>query len=90
MDEHATHLDGNAAAGALATIFARDMTLTATTCGHCGNVADIGALRAYITAISTVLRCAGCDSVVLRMTHTPERVWLDLSGMRSLALDQRR
>jgi hypothetical protein len=88
MDEHARHLDGNAAAGALATIFAREMTLTATTCGHCGNVADIGALRAYITAIGTVLRCATCDSVVLRMADTPEQVWLDFSGMRSMVMDR--
>ncbi len=90
MDEHDTHLDGNAAAGALATIFAREMTLTATTCGHCGNVADVGALRAYITAIGTVLRCAACDSVVLRLAHTPERVWLDLSGMRNMAMERHR
>lgn len=88
MNAEDGHLDGNAAAGALASIFTREMSVVATTCGRCGNVADVGALLGYITAMGTVLRCAGCDTVLVRIVHTPEHVWLDLHGMRSLTMDR--
>jgi hypothetical protein len=88
MSADEARLDGNAAAGALASIFARDMTIVATTCGQCGTVADVGALPAYISAMGSVLRCAGCEVVLLRIVETPDRVWLDLTGMRSMALER--
>ncbi len=88
MNADDRRLDGNAAAGALASIFAREMSVVMTTCGQCGNVADVGALLAYITAMGTVLRCATCETVMLRLVETPDRVWLDVRGMGSLAMDR--
>jgi len=33
-----------------------------------------------------VLRCAGCDTAVLRVVRTPMGLWLDMQGARSLKI----
>jgi hypothetical protein len=80
----AVPLDGNATGGLLRELFALDLTLAEITCGGCGTVAAIGALRAYGGAMGAILRCAHCDTVVLRIAHTPAGLWLDLHGARRL------
>jgi Family of unknown function (DUF6510) len=79
-------LDGNAAAGALAEVFAAEMMLAVTTCGACGVEGPVGELPAYLDAPGLVLRCAACDAVQIRLVRGPQRVWLDLRGVRVLEL----
>jgi hypothetical protein len=31
-----------------------------------------------------VMRCAGCDAVLMRLATTPHGKWLDMQGLRSL------
>lgn len=88
MNADERRLDGNAAAGVLASIFGREMSVVTTTCAQCGNVAEFGVLLAYISTMGTVLRCATCEAVLVRIVETPERVWLDVHGMRSMAMDR--
>ena len=77
-------LDGNAAGGLLRELFALDVTAAEIVCAGCSAVAEIGAARAYGGVMGAVLRCAHCDTVLLRMTHTPAGLWLDLRGSRRL------
>jgi ribosomal protein S27E len=77
-------LDGNATAGALAELFVFDVTVARTTCATCGDVRPIGELHAYVRAAGTVLRCATCGAVQVRLVRAPDRAWLDLRGVRVL------
>ena len=79
-------LDGNAAAGLLSEIFARDVTAARATCMGCGSTDCIGALHLYAHEMGAVLRCPGCECVVLRLARTPTHLWLDASGSRSIAI----
>jgi hypothetical protein len=79
-------LDGNAAAGVLASVFGVEMTVATGVCGSCGAAGEVATLRAYVRAPGIVLRCADCDSVLIRIVETPGRMWLDLSGLRTLEL----
>jgi hypothetical protein len=77
-------LDGNAAGGLLRELFALDVTAAEITCGGCGTVAPIGAIRVYGGTMGAVLRCAHCDTAVLRIAHTPAGLSLDMRGARRL------
>jgi hypothetical protein len=77
-------LDGNAAGGLLQELFALDVTAAEVVCGGCGTVAAIGAVRAFGGSMGAILRCAHCDTVLLRLTHTPAGLWLDMQGARRL------
>ncbi|MDQ2747992.1 MAG: DUF6510 family protein [Actinomycetota bacterium] len=72
--------DGNALAGPLADIFAVDLTVAIQRCAGCGQSGPIATLRLYRHAPGLVARCPGCDGVVLRLVHTPDAVFLDLTG----------
>jgi uncharacterized protein DUF6510 len=79
-------LDGNAAAGLLAEIFALDATIARVTCVGCGSADSVGALHMYAQEMGAVLRCTHCECVVLRATRTPTHVWLDATGARAIAI----
>jgi hypothetical protein len=85
-------LDGNAAAGLLQQVFAFEATSATLTCGGCGAVAQVGSARLYGGVMGAVLRCALCDTPVLRVARTPMGLWLEMQGARSLmiALDDNR
>jgi len=78
-------LDGNAAAGALAEVFAPEMTVAVTTCATCGDSRAVGELHADLKAPGLVLRCAACNAVQARLVRSDGRAWLDLRGIRVLA-----
>jgi Family of unknown function (DUF6510) len=77
-------LDGNAAGGRLRELFALDVTAAEFICDGCGAADAIGAARAYGGPMGAILRCAQCDTVVLRLSHTPAGLWLDMRGTRRL------
>jgi ribosomal protein S27E len=77
-------LDGNATAGALAELFVFDVTVARTTCATCGDTRPVAELHAYLRAAGTVLRCASCGAVQVRLVRSPDRAWLDLRGVRVL------
>jgi Family of unknown function (DUF6510) len=82
----ALRLDGNAVAGTLRDVFTTEVTTAIGTCGNCGAVDAVGAVHVYVSA-GIVLRCPHCESVLLRLVQHDTRIWLDLTGMRSLELD---
>ena len=77
-------LDANAAAGLLQEIFVLDATAAQIQCAACGSTAAVGALRLYAAPMGAVLRCAGCDCILMRAVRTPHGRWLDLAGARWL------
>lgn len=78
--------DGNASAGDLADVFAFDVTVSRTTCAFCGDTRPFAELHAYTRAPGTVLRCASCENVQVRLVRGDGRAWLDLTGVRVLQL----
>jgi hypothetical protein len=77
-------LDGNAAAGPLAELFAIEITALMMTCASCGDAAPMGAHLLYADAPALVLRCPSCSAVVLRYSTVRDRLRLDISGVAFL------
>jgi Family of unknown function (DUF6510) len=80
----AVPLDGNAAGGLLGELFALEVTVARLTCGNCGAIAAVAETRVYGGSMGAVLRCAHCDTAMLRLSHTPGGLWLDMRGARTL------
>ena len=78
-------LDGNAAAGLLSEVFAGEVTTAIGTCDSCGSAEAVGAIHVYMAA-GAVLRCPHCEAVVMKVVTDGERIWLDMRGLRTLAL----
>ena len=79
-------LDANAVAGALYEIFGVDMTAEPTECAHCGREGEMGTLLAFTHGPGIILRCSGCENVVLRIVQTSNATYLDARGAVYLRL----
>ena len=79
-------LDGNASAGDLSDVFAFDVTVARTTCAFCGDTRALAELHVYMRAPGTVLRCAACGAVQMRLVRANGRAWLDVTGVRVMQL----
>lgn len=79
-------VDGNAIAGLLSELFMVDITTARGACAGCGKMQQVAEARVYQWAPGAVARCASCEAVILRMVRSQDRVWLDLSGVRSLEI----
>ncbi len=79
-------LDGNAAAGRLTALFAVDVTTAVGECAGCGTRGPLGAAAVYLDAPGVVMRCRGCDSVMMRLVSAPDRDWVDLRGVAVLEI----
>jgi len=86
MKESDLRLDGNAAGGLLNEIFPFEMTAAKATCSGCGTMKSIGELMLYRHGMGAVLRCAGCDTALLRITHIRGSYLLDLTGISYLRI----
>jgi hypothetical protein len=73
-------LDGNAAAGIFAELFTFEMTTAEVTCTGCGASGPVGALLVWMTPMGTVVRCPGCDSVIMRVVHARDAWLFDMRG----------
>jgi len=86
MKDSDLRLDGNAAGGLLNEIFRFEMTTAEATCVGCGTMKPIGELLLYRHGMGAILRCAGCDTALLRITHIRGSYRLDLSGISYLRI----
>jgi Family of unknown function (DUF6510) len=80
-------LDGNAIGGVLAEIFGREMTVAIGVCGSCGSTGQVAETHVYLRGPGIVVRCASCEAVLLKIVQSERRTWLDLSGLRTLQLE---
>jgi hypothetical protein len=79
-------VDGNAAAGALLSIFSIDVTDANGQCAACGNVAAVAQSRVYAFEPGVVLRCHACEQPLIRIARGAGRTWLDVRGLTYLEL----
>ena len=86
IDDADLRLDGNAAAGLLAEVFRREMTLAHAVCAGCGLSGPVAELLRYGHEMGAILRCPGCDTPVIRLARTRSAHWLDLRGALSLRI----
>jgi Family of unknown function (DUF6510) len=86
VDEGELRLDGNALAGRLREIFAREMTSAMMSCAVCGHVGAVGAAHLYMgeNAPGAVLRCEGCEAVLMVLVERDQRWRLGTPGLRWL------
>jgi Family of unknown function (DUF6510) len=87
MKDAHLRLDGNAAAGVLAEIFSTDMTTALGSCAGCGATNALAATHAYMNAPGTILRCPGCTALLICVVRTPDRLIVDISGLRQVQID---
>ncbi len=73
-------VDGNAAAGILASVFTLDATRAQIVCAGCGDAHTVGEQRAFALAMGAVLRCPTCTGVTLRIAVTPHGCFIDMRG----------
>nr|WP_294167212.1 DUF6510 family protein [uncultured Sphingomonas sp.] len=85
MNDDPDHLDGNAAAGPLTTVFAVDMTRSVVVCAGCGREDALATLRLYGRQNAMVLRCPACEAVNLRLLDTGTTTHLDVRGCSRLS-----
>ncbi|HEX7188515.1 MAG TPA: DUF6510 family protein [Actinomycetes bacterium] len=81
-------LDGNAAAGDLSAVFAVDVTAALAQCAGCGRSGALAETALYLHGPGLVLRCRGCDAVLVRLVNSADRRWLDLRGVAVLQLER--
>jgi hypothetical protein len=86
MNEDVVPLDGNAAAGQLAALFAVEPTMIIVTCEGCGREGPLATLRYYGEPLGVVLRCPVCDTANVRSASTGKQVTLDLRGSSRLTV----
>ena len=86
MQDNDLRLDGNAAGGLLNEIFPFEMTAAEATCAGCGIARPIAALLLYQHRMGATLRCAACDTALMRITHVRGCYRLDLSGVTYLRI----
>jgi ribosomal protein S27E len=86
MDDADTRLDGNAAAGLMAEVFAFDATTAMVRCAGCGHADPIGAAIVYADAPGVVVRCRGCSGVLMRFAEIRDHVMVDMRGAEWLEL----
>ena len=86
MKDNDLRLDGNATGGLLNEIFPFEMTTAEATCGGCGRIKPLGELMLYRHGMGAILRCAICDTALIRITHIRECYRIDLSGMSYLRI----
>ncbi len=86
-DDADLRLDGNAVAGLLAEVFRLEMTLAHAVCAGCGQTGPVAELLRYGHEMGAILRCATCDTAVIRVARTGARHWLDLRGASALRID---
>jgi Family of unknown function (DUF6510) len=82
-------LDGNISANLLQKIFAPDVTLATIRCVACDCVCRVGSLDLHAAPMGTVLNCADCGRVLMRAVDTPQGLWLEMTGARSLRFVRR-
>jgi Family of unknown function (DUF6510) len=62
------------------------LAVAESTCGGCGKMRPIAEQMFYLHGMGAILRCAGCDTALIRITHIRGYYRLDLSGMSCLRI----
>jgi hypothetical protein len=77
-------LDGNAIAGMLGEMLRVDATTVVARCVGCGAEGALGGAVVYLNCPGAVVRCAGCDAVLMRFAHIRGHLVADMHGTARL------
>jgi NAD-dependent SIR2 family protein deacetylase len=83
-----SHLDGSAAAGLLSELFAVEITLATAECVRCHADVAVAEMHLYALEMGAVLRCPGCEAVMLRIGCVGDERWIDATGMRRMRISR--
>ncbi|PYY64647.1 MULTISPECIES: DUF6510 family protein [unclassified Curtobacterium] len=78
-------VDGNALAGTLADSLGPEPTGVTLRCAGCGSLGVLGQTTVYRTAMGSVARCRGCDTVLVTVVESGARRWVGLPGARTMS-----
>jgi Family of unknown function (DUF6510) len=85
MSMEESRLDGNAAAGLLADVFTLEATAARITCAGCGAEGAVATAHVYgAGGPGVVVRCPGCEGVLMRFARVRGEVHADLRGVGAL------
>ncbi|TDU83281.1 hypothetical protein EV138_5743 [Kribbella voronezhensis] len=73
-------VDGNAIAGVMHDLFARDMTTMGYQCAGCGGAGVMAELVVYMSGPGAVGRCRDCDAILLVLTERRGMYCVDMPG----------
>ena len=79
-------LDGNAVAGMLSEMLSVEATTIVARCVGCGAEGALGSAVVYVNCPGAVVRCSGCDAVLMRVAHIRGHLTADLRGVDRLAI----
>ena len=79
-------LDGNALAGVMHDLFARDMTTMGHKCTSCGRTGVLAEMAVYVSGPGTVARCRDCDTILLMLSERRAMYCIDMPGMAQAVL----
>ncbi|PYY32689.1 hypothetical protein DEJ16_09465 [Curtobacterium sp. MCJR17_055] len=82
-----TIVDGNALAGDLGEVLGVDATSARLRCSGCDTTGRLAVTRVYRTAMGSVARCRGCDTVLVTVVDAGAQHWVALPGARAVAND---
>lgn len=74
-------IQGQAVAGAPASIFAVDVTAAEVRCARCAANTPLADEKAYLHGGGSLLRCQRCSSVLGRFRRAQGAIWVDLNSM---------
>ena len=83
-------LDGNALAGLLHEVFSHaETTIAPVECATCGRHGEMGSLWAFVETPGYILRCPDCQNIIMRITVTPDQVFVDARGAVYVCIPKR-
>jgi Family of unknown function (DUF6510) len=86
MHDNELRLDGNAVAGVLSGLFAKEPTMVELVCASCGAGGTVGAVHVYAQGPGAVLRCPACSAMLMRVAEIRGKLVADLRGISRLEL----
>jgi len=78
-------LDGNAAGGLLSELFTHEATAALVRCASCGAEGAVATVQVYSQGPGTVLRCPGCEEVIMRFARIRGKLVADLRGVARIS-----
>ena len=79
-----THVDGNAAVGALSIALGVDAARAALECAGCGHDHVIEQAHVYLRCPGIVVRCPGCGYAEVVLVEVDHQFTVTLSGIAAL------
>ena len=77
-------LDGNAAGGLLSEVFRQEATAAVVRCASCRAEGAVATVQVYPHGPGMVLRCPGCEAVIMRFARIRGKLVADLRGVGRL------